>query len=49
MYNTIENNKAKYFPLMEVMIGQDTIKIDDEGAILGLYHRQKQYLFVHLF
>ena len=31
-------------PIFEIMIGRDTITIDDEGIFLGIFNRAKNYL-----
>ena len=44
MYSNIDTFTDAFVPIFELMIGRDTIKIDDEGIILGLFKRTKNFL-----
>ena len=44
MYTNIDTFLDPFVPILEFMIGRDTIKIDNEGLILGVFNRVKNFL-----
>ena len=45
MYTNIETYyKENFVPIYELMLGVDTVHVDDEGPIMGLSQRSKDFL-----
>ena len=44
MYDRIDSGNENFVTILEAMIGHDKIVVDDEGALIGIFKREKQFL-----
>jgi len=44
MYKNIDDFLGPFVPILEVMVGMDSILVDHEGLLMGLYKRTKDFM-----
>ena len=44
MYDNIDSNDSPFVPLLEARLEKDTVTIDSEGLLMGLFKRSKDFL-----
>ena len=41
MYDKIDSGNENFVTILETMLGHDSIAVDDEGALIGIFKREK--------